>query len=380
VIASSKEKLVSENFDVYNSFVKDSRNVLAEYKGNPLMPAQIYFWKVRVWDKNNKPAEWSSTQQFITGLFNKNDWNNAKWIGYEELPDSLRVAPGLPLSYADSLGNKCLQRPVIPLFRKTFTISKNVKKALLFVTGLGQYQINLNGTKTGNAFLAPGWTYFDKTVLYNTYDVTASLQKGQNAIGAIAGNGFYNINREGYFKIVTAFGFPKIIFRLKIVYEDNSEENIVSDKSWKTAPSPITFSSIYGGEDYDAQLEQNGWNTASFDDAHWKQALQVKAPSGKLLPEQDYPVSIMDSLPPKRIWKPADKVYIYDFGQNVSGIVRLKIKGKRGQTIKLTPAELLNKEQLANQSASGQPYYFSYTLKGDGEEVWQPAILLSSFQ
>lgn len=155
VIASSKEKLVSENFDVYNSFVKDSRNVLAEYKGNPLMPAQIYFWKVRVWDKNNKPAEWSNTQQFITGLFNKKDWNNAKWIGYEELPDSLRVAPGLPLPYADSLGNKCLQRPVIPLFRKTFTISKIVKKALLFVTVIPIFSVTLETPDIDDTLLNP---------------------------------------------------------------------------------------------------------------------------------------------------------------------------------------------------------------------------------
>lgn len=381
VIASSKENLTSNNFDVYNSdVIKSNQSVLVGYKGKPLAPGQIYYWKVRVWDKNNQSSEWSSMQQFTTGLLDKKDWHNAEWIGYEELPDSMRVAPGLPMPYADSLGNKCIRRPVIPLFRKTFNVAKEVKSALVFVTGLGQYQLDINGTKAGSAFLAPGWTYFDKTALYNTYDVKTNLQKGQNTIGAIVGNGFYNINRERYFKIVTAFGMPKMICRLKIIYTDGSEDDIVSDKTWKTAPSPITFTSIYGGEDYDAQLEQNEWNTSSFNDSKWKQALQVKAPLGKLLPEQDYPVTIMDSFTVKRIWQPQKGIHIYDFGQNVSGIVQLKVKGNKGQTVKLIPAELLNEKQLANQSAIGEPYYLSYTLKGDGEEVWQPRFTYYGFR
>ena len=170
---------------------------------------------------------------------------------------------------------------------------------------MGQYELSINGIKVGNAFLAPGWTYYDKTVLYNTYDVTEQLRKGQNAIGAIVGNGFFNINRERYFKIVSAFGFPRLICRLKITYNDGSVKNIVSDTSWKTSPSPIYFSSIYGGEDYDAQLEQPGWNTSIFNAASWKNALLVTPPKGKLVAENDYPVSIQDSFNVKKISHPS---------------------------------------------------------------------------
>ncbi len=381
VMASSIENLGKNKFDVYQSnIVKSEQSVLVTYNGNPLLPAQTYFWKVRVWDEHNKPSAWSNDEQITTGLFSQKDWNGAQWIGYEDLPDSMRVAPCIHEPNASLLGNKCLQRPVIPLFRKEFTVSKKIKSALLFITGLGQYEASMNGKKIGTAFLAPGWAYFDKTVLYNTFDVTQKITNGINTIGMIVGNGFYNINRERYFKIVTAFGMPKMICNLKIIYEDGTTKNIISDQSWKTSPSPITFTSIYGGEDYDARLEQNGWNTSLFNDANWKQALLVTPPRGKMIPEQDYPVTIMDSFPIKKILQPKPDVYLYDFGQNASGIVQIKLKGKRGQTVKLIPAELINEQELANQKASGSPYYFSYTLQSDSEETWQPKFTYYGFR
>jgi alpha-L-rhamnosidase len=381
VIASSAEKLQSGNYDVYNTgTVKGSENIWVRYKGQPLKPAQTYFWKIRVWDKNNTASAWSAVQRFTTGLFTEKDWNGAKWIGYEELPDSMRVVPGVHFPGAKQLGNKALQRPVTPLFRKELRVQKKVKNALLFITGLGQYELSMNGSKIGNAFMAPGWTYYDKTVLYNTYDVTNQLVQGNNAIGVIVGNGFYNINRERYYKMVAVFGMPTLLARLKIEYSDGSVENIVSDKTWQTAPSPVIYTSIYGGEDYDARLEQKGWNSSSFSAAGWRPALQVKAPKGVLVPEQDYPVALMDTIDTDNIKASAPGMYLYDFGLNMSGIVRLKIKGKKGQTVELVPSELIDKQGLANQSASGKPYYFTYTLKGDGEEIWQPAFTYYGFR
>ncbi|NNV55139.1 family 78 glycoside hydrolase catalytic domain [Limnovirga soli] len=381
VIASTAENLGRKQFDVFNSNkVVSSQSTMINFTGPALMPAHTYYWKVGVWDKKGKRITWSAAQQFTTGLFTTGDWLNAKWIGYETLADSLRTAPAIHAPFADSLGNKCLQRPVVPMFRKQFAIGKKLQSATLFITGLGQYEVSINGAKVGKAFLAPGWTYFDKTVLYNTYDVTSQLQQGKNAIGALVGNGFYNINRERYFKIVSAFGMPQMICRLQIEYADGSTENIVSDESWKTAPSPITFSSIYGGEDYDAQLEQFGWNTNVFDDSKWKNALAVKAPLGKLLPEQDYPVVLTDSFLPQKIWRTDTGFYVYDLGQNISGIVQLKIKGKKGKTVKLVPAELVKSNGTANQDASGDPFYFTYTLRSNEEEIWQPRFTYYGFR
>ncbi|WP_455565442.1 family 78 glycoside hydrolase catalytic domain [Mucilaginibacter lappiensis] len=372
-VSSSKAKLIANEFDVWNSGkIPGNNSIMIPYRGNKLKPATVYFWKVKVWDKKGLPSIWSEVDSFCTGLENTKDWQNAKWIGYEDLADSMRVVPGVHAPYANQMKGKCLQRPVSPLFRKDFKISKKVASAFAFISGLGHYELSINGEKVGKAFLAPGWTYYDKTCLYNVLDITSLVKQGTNSVGVMLGNGFYNINRERYFKLVDAFGMPKLLSRIKINYEDGTTEDLISNSSWKTASSPITFNSIYAGEDYDARMELPGWNKPGFDDKNWKNAELVKAPLCKLTSDLDHPVAIMDSFSVIKINEPKSMVFVYDFGQNASGIPEIKIKGHRGQTVKLIPSEILNKDNMANQVATGEPYYLSYTLKGDSIETWHP--------
>ncbi|MCA1758803.1 MAG: glycoside hydrolase family 78 protein [Bacteroidales bacterium] len=332
-----------------------------------------------MWNKNGVESDWSETGTFRTGLFSEKDWAGAEWIGYEEILPELKLVPGVH-GNGNNQGKKALQRPVVPLFRKPFNIQKEISEATLFISGLGHYEAYINGGKVGNSFLAPGWTDYDKTVLYNCYDVTKILNKGNNVIGAIVGNGFYNINRERYRKLVIAYGMPKMICNLQIEYTDGTIENVITDNSWKTSPSPITYSSIYGGEDYDARLEQNNWNKAEFDDSLWNNVKLVSSPEGILVPETDYPLQVMESFKAQDIFKLKPDVHLFDFGQNASGIVELKIKGKKGKEVRLIPAELITKDKEANQKASGAPYYLSYTLKGDGVEVWKPRFTYYGFR
>ena len=268
----------------------------------------------------------------------------------------------------------------MPYFRKEFTIKKKVKEAFVFISGLGQYELYLNGNRIGDRFLSPGWTNYLKTCLYNTFEVTGELKKGTNAIGAIVGNGFYNINRERYYKLIITYGAPKLIAKLLIRYSDGSEEIVTSDKTWKTTPSPVTFASIFGGEDYDARLEQTGWNEPGFNDKSWNSVLIVKAPGGKLKAEGDHPLKVMQEFDPVNIYNPDTSAYVYDFGQNASGIIRLSVKGKKGQEVRLWPGELIGTDSLVAQGASGAPYYFSYTLKGEKEEVWIPSFTYYGFR
>jgi alpha-L-rhamnosidase len=378
-IATTAENLQKKKFDVYNSgIVQTDQNILVSYNKKELKPGTTYYWKVKVWDNYNQTSGWSDTQQFTTGLFDNKDWSGAKWIGYEALQDSLLVKPGVPDT--SGLGNKCMRRSIIPYFRKQFVIDKKPLRALAFITGLGQYEMSINGKKIGNSFLSPGWTYYDKRCLYNMYDITTMINKGNNAIGVIAGNGFYNINRERYYKLVDAFGAPKMICMISIDYDDGSRETIISDEQWKTSPSPVTYSSIYGGEDYDATHDQSGWDIPGFDDMHWKNALIVKSPSIKLEPETDYPLQVMESIAAKKIKKINDHTFLYDFGQNASGIVQLNVMGHKGDTIKLTPAELIDSNNFPNQNASGKPYYYTYILKGSGNETWQPKFSYYGFR
>jgi hypothetical protein len=363
----------------------DSGKILSEesawirYEGSRLECGKEYFWRVRAWNKDDKLSKWSKTGKFVTGLFTQKDWYNARWIGFEEIPDSLLLVPGVHGS-GDNLGNIAKKRTTVPYFRKDFSIDKRISRAFVFISGLGQYELYINGDRISDRFLSPGWSDYRKTCFYNGFDITENLRHGLNTVSTIVGNGFYNINRERYRKLVIAYGAPKMILRLEILYSDGSRKIIVSDETWKTSPSPITFTSIYGGEDYDARMEQIGWNKPGFNEKSWKNVLLVKEPTGILRPETDCPMKVSEIINYKNILPRRDSMYVYDFGQNASGIIKIKIRGEKGQEVRFTPGELLGEDSLVNQEATGGPYYFSYILKGRDEEIWMPRFTYYGFR
>ncbi len=380
LVADSPQKLKKNIGNIWDSkVVKSDRSIQVEYSGTPLISEKKYYWKVKIYNQDGKATAWSKPATWQMGLLSVNDWDKAMWIGFENLPDSMKVVPGIH-GNGDQLGNKAIKRSIVPLFRKEFSVENKIKSATLYISGLGHYEATINGQKVGQSFLAPGWTNYDKVCLYNSYDITNQLNQGENAIGVIVGNGFYNINRERYRKLVITYGYPKMISKLKIDYEDGTSAAIVSGTDWKCSPSPIVYSSIYGGEDYDATLEQKGWDQPGFDDSKWKMALPVSPPLGKLMAETDLPVTIREVIKVKNTEQTEEGKYLCDFGQNCSGIVELKVNGKKGSVIKMTPGELITKDKKINQNASGGPYYYSYTLKGDGVEVWRPRFTYYGFR
>ena len=379
LVADKVEKLNSEIGNCWDSKVVSSDYSLQiAYAGKTLEAEKKYYWKVKISDNEGRESVWSNMASFQMGLLSEKDWGHASWIAMENLPDSMKIVPGIH-GAGDKLGYKGVIRSVVPIFRKEFVVSKKIVNATLYITGLGQYEASVNGKKLGQNFLSPGWTDYNKTCLYNIYDVTAHLQQGNNAIGVIVGNGFYNINRERYRKLVIAYGYPKMISKLKISYGDGTSSEVVSGTDWRCAPSPILYSSIYGGEDYDARFEQKGWDLPGFKDTKWVKASLSEIPKGRLKAETDYPVTVNQIIQVKKLEK-KDSRYLYDFGQNGSGIIELKVSGKKGSVIKLTPGELITTEKEINQKASGSPYYYSYTLKGDGMEVWRPKFSYYGFR
>ena len=303
----------------------------------------------------------------------------AKWIAFEQLNDSLKVVPAIHGS-GDGLGDKCVKRSVVPMFRKAFNVKGDIDSASITISGLGHYELYINGEKISDRFLSPGWTYYQKRCFYNRYDITRFVKKGDNAIGVIVGNGFFNINRERYRKLVVAYGYPRLIFNIVLKMKEGSLKTIQSDENCKTSASPITFSSIYGGEDYDARLEQNGWSAPGFDDSKWKAPVIIHDSIGKLVPEEDFPVKVMRKFPVKRISHSRTGRIIYDFGQNTSGIIALKVKGNRGAQIRIRPDELVNDQGNITQVSGGGPYEFNYILKGGAEEEWKPAFSYYGFR
>jgi len=392
VIQTVYQVLLSEdlkNLENGKSLVWDSgktnsgQSILVTYAGPKLASGTTYFWKVKVWDNKENESDWSKPARLTTGLFSSGDWSDAKWIAYNELDSARRIVPGIhvPMFYPE-WKNKISGEHVLPIFRKEFKVEKKLKEALVFVTGLGQYELHLNGQKVGNHFMAPGWTDYDDSNLYNIFDVTGQLKSGANAFGMMLGNGFYNIPNTRYRKLITAYGNPKMIFKLQLKYEDGSSETLVSDESWKVSGSPVTYSSIFGGETYNATMEQAGWDSPEFDDSAWKNSLAVKAPNYNLMAEMDYPVTVGETILVKSI-QPIPSVknsYLYDFGQNASGIVELEVKGNKGDTVRLYPAELIKETLEAEQKATGNPYYFTYILKGDGVEKWVPQFTYYGFR
>ena len=376
LVSSSLNNLNKNIGDVWDTKnVKSAQSIQLQYKGAKLLSTKIYYWKVRVWDNFGNESAWSNNAFWQMGLLNPEDWKGAKWIAYEKLADSnVNILP------VDGKKDKYTGNNILPMFRKNFPVAKKVEKATAFISGLGHFEMTLNGEKVGNDFLAPGWTKYDKEALYVTYDITKQLKKGENAIGVMLGNGFYYVPpvKERYKKLKVAFGYPKMICRVLVEYSDGTSANVISDQSWKTAPSPITFSSIYGGEDYNANLEQKDWNLKDFDDKHWKSALLVTGP--KLNAQKEEPVKIFETFSPQSINSTANGEWVYDVGQNSSAIIELKVRGKKGDTVRITPAELLKEDGSVTQKNIGGPSYFTYILKGNGLETWRPKFFYTGFR
>lgn len=381
LVATSPALCEPGQADVWDSGRLDtSESQFVPYGGERLAGGRAYFWKAGVWGRWGRAAAWSETARFTTELDGPEDWSGARWIAYEELTEALKIVPGVH-GNGDDLGDRGLKRAVVPAFRRDFEVREEaVSRALVFVSGLGQYELRLNGRPVGGAFLAPGWTDYRKTCLYNTYDVTDLVKPGRNAVGAVVGPGFFNVNRERYRKLTIAYGLPMLIVKLELLYSSGRRETVVSGPDWRSAPSPIVFSSIYGGEDYDARLEQPGWDVAHFDDSSWRTALAVRGPEGRLAPERDLPLAVEERIAVRKISEPRPGVFVYDFGQNASGIVALKIRGGRGATVTISPGELLADDGTVDQRASGSPYRLSYTLRSEDDESWTPRFTYYGFR
>jgi len=357
--------------------VKSPVSIQIPYAGKALQSAKTYYWKVMVWDNHAHNSGWSEVNTWQMGLINPTDWAGAKWIGYAQMPDSMRIVP-----FLEGRGPKTLPHvnDILPLLRKTFAITKPVKKATIYISGLGHFDMSLNGSKVGDHFLDPGWVQYDKQALYVPFDITNQLLQGDNTIGVMLGNGFYYIPRDKrYRKMTGAYGYPKMICRLTVEYKDGSVSNLVSDESWKTAPGPIIFTSIYGGEDYNANLEQKGWNANGFDDSKWQNAVAVTG-SPILNAQGADPLKIVQEFTPVSKKQLGKNVWVYDLGQNASGIPQITVKGKKGDTVRITPGELVHADGSVNQSGSGKSHYYDYILKGNGPETWHPQFTYYGFR
>jgi hypothetical protein len=378
LVASSKTLLAEDRGDLWDSGrVQSDQSNQLEYAGRPLRSSQQAFWKVRIWDEDEQPSPWSKRASWIMGVLNDADWR-AQWISAKEAMAESQPFAGihimgaaLPPPFAKAHSRTY---PTM-LLRREFAVKPRLERAVVHLCGLGQYELTLNGRRVSDDLLAPGWTKYDKTVLYDTYDVTALLRTGSNALGVLLGDGMYNVRGGRYTKFIGSFGALKAIVQLRLEYADGSVDLVSTDGKWRVHPGPITFSCVYGGEDYDARLELKGWTQPSFDAAGWAEALVVRGPGGKLrgLSCTAPPIHAFESLKPVHINPLRAGTAVYDLGQNVALIPRIRVKGPAGAMVRITPAELLKPDGTVDRrSAGGGEAYWQYTLAGRGKEEWFP--------
>ncbi len=375
LVADDSSLLARGTGNVWNSGkVNSDSSIQVAYKGKRLDASKKYYWRVKVWD-NYHDSAWSDISNWQMGMIFDKDWKGAQWIGFKKFTEDNLLFPESDKKVKGQWND------TLPLFRKTFSISKPIKQATAFISGLGQFELFLNGKKVGDHFLDPGWTNYQKNALYVTFDVTDRLKSGRNAIGVMLGNGFYYIPvwQHRYRKLTVKYGYPKLICLVKVTYEDGSVSYITSDKSWKTAAGPIVFSSIYGGEDYNANLEKNGWKKPNYSDEDWRDAVEVEGPD-KLLSQMDNPVKIFEHFYPENKYKDQNGYWVFDLGQNASGIPEIWVRGHQGDTVKIIPGEIVHSNGDVSQKSSGGPSYYTYILKGEGIEKWHPQFTYYGFR
>jgi alpha-L-rhamnosidase len=336
------------------------QSVRVIYQGRSLTSNQKYFWRVRVWDNHDHVSSWSTPAFFQMGLLKESDWK-AHWIepGYTE----------------DSIN-----RPS-PLFRKEFSLDKKVFSATAYITAHGLYETYINGHRIGNDYLTPGWTSYHKRLQYQEYDVTSLLQKGDNAVGAVLGSGWYrgSLAWEGHRDI---YGSDiALLLQIIINYTDGSSDTIISDGSWKSATGAIRYAEIYNGDIIDARLAKTGWKNPGYDDKDWSVVKEADFPMSNLIATVNEPVRKHEIFHPVKLITTPKGEKVIDFGQNLVGWVIMKVKGKRGDTITLSHAEVLDKYgnfYTANlRSAKAEDIY---VLGGDSEETFEPHFTWHGFR
>lgn len=399
LVASSPEKLQQNEGDLWDSgnVVSDASQWIA-YRGKPLKSNDRCYWKVKVTTNQDKAAVkgetlWSEPASWSMGLLTESNWRG-QWIGLD------RAAPGDSETQWSRLAARYL--------RKEFTLAKPVKRATVHLSGLGLYELFINGERIGDQVLAPAPTDYRKTVFYNTFDVTERMLPAEKVvIGVTLGNGRFYTMRQNYkpYKIPT-FGYPKLRLNLIVEYTDGHTETIVTDTSWKlTTEGPIRSNNEYDGEEYDARRELTGWTLPGYQDADWMPAQRVSIPDGTLCAQmmphmkvtQTLPVVKVTRLPsahdPQKLGKNAQKItpmragkhprYILDLGQNLAGWMRFKIKGAAGDTIRLRYAETIDNdgdlyvENLRDSRSAGLYVVSGREAKG---ATWAPRFVYHGFR
>ncbi|HYO23519.1 MAG TPA: family 78 glycoside hydrolase catalytic domain, partial [Lacipirellulaceae bacterium] len=351
--ASTEAALARDEGNLWDSGRVESADTLhIPYAGAPLRTSQQVFWKVRSWDADGVEGPWSEPAVWTMGVAEPASWQ-AKWIRAPWDAESL-------------------------LARRQFDVRPDVTRVVAHVSGLGQFELWLNGRKVGENLVSPGWTKYDKSVLYETHDLTALVRRGANAVGVLVGDGMYHSERsERYSKFTGSYGPQRTIVQIELEYGDGSREQVATDGSWQVRRGPLTFTDVYGGEDFDARLAPAGWADVGAAAEGWEAAVEMDSPEGVLrgFAASAPPLRAIETITPRDARALSPSRDVIDLGQNASFMPRIRVAGPAGSTIRLTHAEVTHPDGTINRASCGGAKslaYWQYTKATDDEETWFP--------
>lgn len=350
--------------------VNSDRTNQIVYRGKPLESGRQCWWRVRAWDRNGKSSAWSEPARWSMGLLHPDDWT-AKWIGLKGGDATLPSDP---------------TRSRLParMLRREFAAARPIRRATVYASGLGFFDLYLNGARVGDDVMDPALTEYHKLILYVTFDVTRELRRGENAIGVVLGNGRFFAPRSVAYHSVRfkSYGYPRLLLQLEIEYADGTRARVVSDENWKvTADGPIRSDNEYDGEEYDARREMPGWDQPGFNDAHWRAVDLMDSPGGALHAQMLEPTRITQVLKAVSVRQFKPQTWLVDFGQNFYGQVRLRASAPAGTVVKMREAYSLNPDgSLRVQDNRTALATDIYIFKGKGVETWSPRFRGQGFR
>lgn len=349
VIVSKNSITGSEK--IWDSGLRNGTDNIVRYEGPALQSFKQYSWTLKLWDMNMSPVE-PAIGKFETGFMRQSEWEG-KWITDDKNAD---------------------YRPAT-LFRKEFVADKEIVKARLYIASAGLHEASINGKNATTEFLNPIFTRYDKRILYNTYDVTETLNQGKNVIGLILGNGWYNHQIETVVTLNNAVwrGRPSFIANLKLTYDDGEEETIYSDESWRINESPILFNSIYASETYDFRKEIPDWNKPAYDDDQWNNAQPISSPTNFIEAQILQPISRTETLRPLEVKKLNNGRYLFKFPKNIAGITELSASGEKDTKIRIIHSEITT----PHDEADNHHFAHVYPNPKEGEVFHEDVIYLN---
>ena len=373
-VGRDQQEVAGGQGNSWKSDIVESSVIPAVYEGPELLPFTRYFWSVRVLNDEGQWSDWSQPAFFETGIMYPSGWKGS-WI-----------------SDGNGFDGNSIQVKQAPYFRKEFRAGKAIRSARAYIAVAGLYELFINGERVGDHRLDPMYTRYDRRNLYVTYDVTAQIKRGENAIGVVLGNGWYNHQSTAvwFFDRAPWRNRPAFCLDVHITYEDGSTETIVTDKSWRTSFGPLVFNSIYTAEHYDARLENKGWSSPDFDDKQWKDVLNRAAPSRQITAQALHPIRHTQEIPAKEMKRINDRTWLFDFGRNIAGVTRIKVAGEEGTVIRLEHGERLDsigRLDMSNIDLHYRPTDDSdpfqtdiFILSGKGEDEFMPRFNYKGFQ